>query len=161
MRGVRGQRQGGTHEYEPERPEVRPGPDYQLLGFAQTGKEHTDNMETEADFLEEELIEESNVTIEDLEASGSGDGNSEIDDALTLGKTNEKLDDENEKQEESKDELGTQHHEDATSLYVPRDHKSKIEKSPDNGSHSSEGSTSSGCMIIPKRVYLIILLFIR
>ena len=34
-----------THEYEPEGPEVRPGPDYQLLGFAQAGKEHTDNME--------------------------------------------------------------------------------------------------------------------
>ena len=36
-----------THCDEPERPEVRPGPDYQLLGFAQTGAEHTDTMGTD------------------------------------------------------------------------------------------------------------------
>ena len=35
-----------THEYEPEGPEVGPGPDYQLLGFAQSGTEHTGTMGT-------------------------------------------------------------------------------------------------------------------
>ena len=49
-----------THEDEPERPEVRPGPDYQLLGFAQTGAEHTDTMGT--DFI----VSSASLNTEDL-----------------------------------------------------------------------------------------------
>ena len=112
---------------------------------------HIENIDTEAEtdnFLEEELIEEGNVTMEDTDGSGSGDG--------------EQLEAENDRQETSKDELGGQDHEDAISINVPRDHKSK--KSPGNNLHSTtKDSTSSGwCMIIPKKFYLIILLlFIR
>ena len=49
-----------THEDEPERPEVRPGPDYQLLGFAQTGAEHSDTMGT--DFI----VSSASLNTEDL-----------------------------------------------------------------------------------------------
>ena len=49
-----------THEDEPERPEVRPGPDYQLLGFAQTGAEHTDTMGTEF------IVSSASLNTEDL-----------------------------------------------------------------------------------------------
>ena len=113
------------------------------------GKTDADNN----NFLEEDLIEEGNVTMENIEGSGSGDG----DDLLNREKTNEELDYENDRQESSKDGLGQRHHdhEDATSINVPRDQKSTYE-SPGNN------STSSGCLIIPKIVHsLIILLFIR
>ena len=73
---------------------------------------HTENTDTE-NLPEEELIEEVNATMEDIEGSGSGDG----DDLLTRQESNY----ENDTQEFTKDEH-------TVSMNVPRDHNDSFQK---------------------------------
>ena len=90
----------------------------------------TENTDGESDnLLEEELLEVGNVTMEDMEGSGSGDGDNED---LLINYENKT--------------------EEFITINVPRDHKSKMDLN---------STTSSGCMIILERVFVIILLFIR